>query len=167
MEEKTKRGPLLYISQAFSGAPANNMQEVFMSKQQIELPVEEQQPMEEKTKRKGFEVSLVKAELPDVAKKKKPEDAAVQKKDDKQHRHSFSKVKSFKEMNVSERLDYLMNFPKSLPPVPCVFFTEEKNYQGYLISYKENEVTIQIPNQASITIPADEITNVIMIGIKR
>jgi hypothetical protein len=166
MEEKTKRGPLLYISQAFSGAPANNMQEVFTSKQQLELPVEEPQPKEEKNKKKGFEVSLVKTDLPEVAKKEKPKAATAQKKDEK-HRHSFSKVKSFKEMNVSERLEYLMNFPKSLPPVPCVFFTDEKNYQGYLISYRENEVTIQIPNQSSETISADKITNVIMIGIKR
>lgn len=69
-------------------------------------------------------------------------------------------------MNVCERLEYLGNFPKSLSPVPCVFYTEEKNYQGYLLSYTENEVTIQIPNQTSETIPANQITNVIMIGLK-
>ena len=52
MEEKTKRGPLLYISQTFSGAPANNMQEVFTSRQEAQLPVEEPQPKEEKPKKK-------------------------------------------------------------------------------------------------------------------
>ncbi len=166
MEEKTKRGPLLYISQAFSGAPANNMQEVFTSKQELELPVEELQPKEEKPKKKGFEVSLEKAELPVVSKKEKSGGTEVQKKVDK-HQHSFSKVKSFKEMNVNERLEYLIHFPKSLPPVPCVFFTEEKNYHGYLLSNIENQVTIQIPNQASVTIAANQITNVIMIGLKR
>jgi len=113
-----------------------------------------------------FEVSLAKTELPEETKKAKPEPDKVQRTSEK-HRHSFSKVKSFKEMSVSERLEYLGNFPKSLSPVPCVFYTEEKNYQGYLLSYTENEVTIQIPNQTSETIPANQITKVIMIGLKR
>lgn len=60
MEEKTKRGPLLYISQAFSGVPANNMQEVFTSKQELELPVEELQPKEEKPKKKDLKSHLKK-----------------------------------------------------------------------------------------------------------
>ena len=61
VEEKTKRGPLLYISQTFSGAPVNNMQEVFTSRQEVQFPVEEPQPKEEKNKKKMFEVSLAKA----------------------------------------------------------------------------------------------------------
>ena len=59
----------------------------------------------------------------------------------------FNRVKVFKEMNLIERLEYLANFPKALPPVPCVFITEEKNYQGYLVEYNDQEITIRIPNQ--------------------
>ena len=62
---------------------------------------------------------------------------------------NFNRVKGFKEMNLIERLEYLANFPKALPPVPCVYYTEEKNYQGYLVEYNEQEITIRIPNQTT------------------
>ena len=82
------------------------------------------------------------------------------------HRTSFSRVKPFKEMDLNERLDYLINFPKVLPPVPCVFYTVEKNYQGYLNEYAEDQVTIKFHDQTSKTLSLDAIKDVLMIGIK-
>ena len=79
----------------------------------------------------------------------------------------FNKVKSFREMNLMERVEYLDNFPKALPQVPCVFYTEEKNYQGYLAEYNEQDVTIRFPNQTTETIPFKNLKDVMMIGIKR
>lgn len=58
VEEKTKRGPLLYISQTFSVVPANNMQEVFTSRQELQIPAEEPQPKEEKTRKKRLKSHL-------------------------------------------------------------------------------------------------------------
>lgn len=165
MEKKAKRGPLLYVSQTFLNTPVKNMQEIFTNRQEVQLPIEEPQ-LEEESSKKVLEVSLAKTDLPKESKVKEvKQENKTQGKQEKQR--TFNRVKGFKEMDLMERLEYLDNFPKALPPVPCVFYTEEKNYQGYLVEYNEQEVTIQIPNQTMETIPLKNLKDVIMIGIKR
>lgn len=166
VEKNTKKGPLLYVSQTFLNTPVKNNQEVFTTRQEVQLPIEEPQLEEEKEKKKVFEVSLAKTDLPKVSKKKEvKEEIKAQTNQEKQR--NFNRVKGFKEMNLIERLEYLANFPKALPPVPCVYYTEEKNYQGYLVEYNEQEITIRIPNQKTETIPVKNIKDIIMIGIRR
>lgn len=166
MEEKTKRGPLLYVSQTFLNTPVKNNQEIFTNRQEVQLPIEEPQLEEESKKKKGFEVSLAKKDLPKEPKEKTmKQEQRVQPKQDKPR--TFNKVKGFREMDLMERLEYLGNFPKALPPVPCVFYTEEKNYQGYLVEYNEQDVTIRFPNQTSEVIPFKNLKDIMMIGIKR
>ncbi|MFP7295802.1 CotO family spore coat protein [Neobacillus niacini] len=166
MEKRTKRGPLLYVSQTFLNTPMKNMQEVFTNRQEVQLPIEEPVIEEESNKKKSFEVSLAKTDLPKETKDKDlKKDQSIQSKQEKPR--TFNKVKGFREMNLKERLEYLENFPKALPPVPCVFYTEEKNLQGYLVEYNEQEVTIRFPNQTTETIPFKELKDVMMIGIKR
>jgi hypothetical protein len=145
MEKKTKRGPLLYVSQTFLDTPVKNMQEVFTNRQ---------------------EVQLAKTDLPKEPKVKEvKQEKKTQSNQEKQR--AFNRIKGFKEMDLMERLEYLDNFPKALPPVPCVFYTEEKNYQGYLVEYNEQDVTIRFPNQTTETIPFKNLKDVMMIGIKR
>ncbi|MEH7493398.1 CotO family spore coat protein [Neobacillus niacini] len=165
MEKKTKRGPLLYVSQTFLDTPVKNMQEVFTNRQEVQLPLEEPK-LEEESKKKVFEVSLAKTDLPKESKVKEvKQENKTQSNQEKQR--AFNRVKGFKEMDLMERLEYLDNFPKALPPVPCVFYTEEKNYQGYLVEYNEQDVTIRFPNQTTETIPLKNLKDVLMIGIKR
>ncbi|MEH7417909.1 CotO family spore coat protein, partial [Neobacillus drentensis] len=85
----------------------------------------------------------------------------------RESRSSLKKVKPFKEMDLNERLNYLINFPKVLSPVTCVFSTEKRKVQGYLTEYTDQFVTISLKNQTSETIPLEQLTNVMMIGIKR
>jgi hypothetical protein len=166
VEKKTKRGPLLYVSQTFLDTPIKNMQEVFTNRQEVQLPIEEPQLEEEGKKKKGFEVSLAKKDLPKEPKEKTlKQEQSIQAKQDKPRK--FNKVKSFSEMDLMERLEYLENFPKALPPVPCVFYTEEKNYQGYLVEYNDKDITIRFPNQTTEVIPFKKLKDVMMIGIKR
>ena len=166
VEKNTKKGPLLYVSQTFLNTPVKNMQEVFTNRQEVELPIEEPQLEEESNKKKLFEVSLAKTDLPKGSKAKEVnEETKVQTNQEKQR--TFNRVKSFKEMKLMERLEYLANFPKALPSVPCVFFTEEKNYQGYLEEHNDQEITIRIPNQETETIQVTKLTDIMMIGIKR
>jgi hypothetical protein len=166
MEKKTKRGPLLYVSQTFLDTPIKNMQEVFTNRQEVPLPIEEPQLEEESNKKKGFEVSLAKKDLPKEPKEKAvKQEQRIKPKQDKPR--AFNKVKGFREMDIMERLEYLENFPKALPPVPCVFYTEEKNYQGYLVEYNDQDVTIRFPNQTTEVIPFKNLKDVMMIGIKR
>ncbi|MDR7076602.1 hypothetical protein J2Y03_001605 [Neobacillus niacini] len=120
----------------------------------------------ESDKEKVFEVSLANTDLPKRSKiKEVKEKNKAQTNQEKQR--TFNRVKGFKEMNLIERLKYLANFPKAMPPVPCVFYTVEKNYQGYLVEYNEQEITIRIPNQTTETIPVQNLKDIIMIGIKR
>jgi hypothetical protein len=174
MEKKAKRGPLLYVSQTFLNTPVKNNQEIFTNRQEVQLPIEEPLLEEESNKvsnkesnkKKFFEVSLEKTEIPIETKEKAvKQDLSIQPKQEKTR--TFNKVKGFREMDLMERLEYLEKFPKALPPVPCVFYTEEKNLQGYLVEYNEQDVTIRFPNQTTETISLKNLKDVMMIGIKR
>lgn len=82
----------------------------------------------------------------------------------KQGRYAFKKVKSFKEMDINERLVYLAKFPKQLPPVPCLFITEETAYKGYLKTVEEDEVQIVLSNKKPVSIPLNLLKEVKMAG---
>ncbi|WML38811.1 CotO family spore coat protein [Neobacillus sp. OS1-2] len=166
MSKMKSRGPLLYVHQSFSRTPTNNnMQEVYTNRKEQETP-EEVAPQGKETLKK---ISLAKKELfqeqipIEIVKAETPH--AVQQQ--QTSRPSLKRVKPFKEMELTERLDYLINFPKVLPPVPCNFYTVEGNYQGYLAEYNQHQVTITFHDQTSKTLPIEELKDVMMIGIKK
>ncbi|WP_223592799.1 CotO family spore coat protein [Neobacillus bataviensis] len=159
MSKKRSQEPLLFINQPISKTPSNqNMQEVYTNRHEREEQKEENHKVETKKSIKK------EALLDDIA-------MEVAKKESKTHQmksqSSFSRVKPFKEMNIKERIEYLLNFPKVLPPPPCVIYTSDNRYQGILIEYTDNRVTIKSPDQSTNTILLEDIKNVIMIGIKR
>ncbi|MFD0826228.1 CotO family spore coat protein [Neobacillus sp. M.A.Huq-85] len=164
MTEKKNQGPLLYIYQPFSKTPSIKMQEVYSTKQEKTLPIEENKQKGE-TKRNSLKEELLQETVPIEVTVSEKNVADTTEKSSRQ-KYSFKKVKSFKEMNMKERLEYLVDFPKALPPVPCVFYTRDKNYQGYLKDYQGKEITIQFHDQTTKTLPVGELTDVIMIGIK-
>jgi hypothetical protein len=174
MSEKTSKGPLLFIHQPFARTPANNMQDIYTSRQEDELvedekPIEDEKLIEVESKKK---ISLAKKEI-----LKEPIPKEVTKSDNSQtatgpsnqgnNHSSFKRVKPFKEMNVEERLDYLINYPRVLPPPPCVFITDQGNYQGYLTEYDGNEVTIRFHDQTIKSVSVNALKNVMLIGIKK
>ncbi|MEH7336653.1 CotO family spore coat protein [Neobacillus drentensis] len=159
MPKKRSQEPLLFINQPISKTPSNqNMQEVYTNRHEREQQKEDNHKVETKNK---------------VKKEAMPDDIVMEaaKKESKPQQEKsqsiFSRVKPFKEMNIKERIEYLLNFPKVLPPPPCVIYTSENRYQGILIEYTDNRVTIQSPDQSTNTILLEDIKNVIMIGIKR
>jgi hypothetical protein len=144
------------------------MQEIYTNKQDQEQLIEKKQLEKEVKKKKSHgKKEVLPGTIPiEITNLDNQQTISSPSKHDK-HRSSFSRVKPFKEMDLYERLEYLVNFPKVLPPVPCVFITVEGNYQGYLTEYDEHQVTIQFHDQTSKTLPLDEIKDVIMIGIKK
>ncbi len=46
-------------------------------------------------------------------------------------------------MNTIERLNYLVHFPKLLPPVPCVFVTKSRSVKGFLVKKTEDSIEIK------------------------
>lgn len=84
----------------------------------------------------------------------------------KKQSYSFNRVKSFKEMNTIERLNYLAHFPKLLPPVPCVFVTKSRSVKGFLVNRTEDAIEIKQFNEKMLQIPIGELIEVKMIGLK-
>ncbi len=152
MSNKKKKGPTLF----FSSAPQNqSMQEVYSSRHDWE----ENEPKVNKNKRKSLPAQREDFFEPISIENDKKES-------DLEKRSTFKRVKPFKEMELTERLEYLLNFPKVLPPVPCVFYTAGHTYQGYLTEYENNQVTIHLPDQTTKTLDVEDIKNITMIGIK-
>lgn len=164
MASKKGHEPLLYIYQPFTRTPTNNMQDIYTSKHESEQPKEEQQLVEKKVSL--TKTKLVQEPIPiEVTESEKQQLSSSQ--NEEKHPFSFKRVKSFKEMDIKERLEYLLNFPKVLPSVPCVFYTEGKSFQGYLAEYQDDLVTIKFHDQTTETISLHELRDVIMIGIKK
>jgi hypothetical protein len=84
----------------------------------------------------------------------------------KKQSYSFNRVKSFKEMNTIERLNYLVHFPKLLPPVPCVFVTKSRSVKGFLVKQTEDSIEIKQFNDQMMQISLRELIEVKMIGLK-
>jgi hypothetical protein len=163
MSTKKSQGPLLYIHQPFTTTPSNSMQDVFTNKFEMKQQQEELLGKENRKKmsspKKEDSYEPVEIEITTAENQQEVHE-------EKKH-SSFKRVKSFKEMGIKERLDYLFNFPKVLPPVPCVFYTKEKNLQGYLSDYQDELVTIKFHDQTTKTIAVQDLKNIIMIGIKK
>lgn len=86
----------------------------------------------------------------------------------KQYRRpSIQRVKSFKEMDILERLDYLHHFPRQLPPVPCQFQTDNKTFRGFVIGKTEDEVELRLLDKTQVTIAIKDLFEVKMIGLNR
>lgn len=65
------------------------------------------------------------------------------------------RVKSFREMTIEEKFQYLASFPISQPPYPCEFITENEKHQGFVVQYEQDQVSIKTPNETVELNPND------------
>lgn len=84
----------------------------------------------------------------------------------KQAMYSFNRIKGFKEMTIVEKLNYLENFPKQLPPVPCIFMTKNSSIKGFLQKVTEEIIEIKQFNDKNIEQNMNDLTDIRMIGLK-
>ncbi|MCP1157689.1 spore coat CotO family protein [Bacillus infantis] len=182
MEKKTKE-PMLYIHQPHFKMREIKMQEVYSAKNAKKQAAARQASDNHKKSKPAvqreesiFGPASHEADLPerndDVQSAIRDyQDAQLEKKEEesrKQGFFSFQRVKPFKEMNVEERLDYLIHFPKQLPPVPCLVLTEEKTYRGIVQSMpSEDRVEIKLMDQSLETISVKSIKEIKMIGFTK
>ncbi|WP_428911400.1 CotO family spore coat protein [Niallia sp. Krafla_26] len=80
--------------------------------------------------------------------------------------YSFKRVKSFKDMNIHEKLNYLVNFPKQLPPVPCIFVSNTSSIKGFLQFVTDDMIEIKQFNNKIVKLNLDELTDIRLIGLK-
>ncbi len=79
----------------------------------------------------------------------------------------LKKVKSFREMDTLERLEYLLHFPKQLPPVPCLFQTKNQSIRGYVKGKTEDgQIEVLLFNKNVKTLPVEDIQSVRIIGMR-
>lgn len=85
----------------------------------------------------------------------------------KQSKHGYGlrRLKSFREMNIEEKLDYLYQFPKQLPPVPCLFQTGSKALRGLLLEKTEDHIVLRLLDKSEATVAIQDLIEVRMIGL--
>lgn len=85
---------------------------------------------------------------------------------EKNHTISLNKAMTFKEMAINEKLEYLIRFPKQLPPVPCIFTTGNRSIRGFLVSKNERKIDIKTFDEKILTLPILELKDIQMIGVE-
>ncbi|USK51295.1 spore coat CotO family protein [Bacillus sp. CMF12] len=180
MAEKKVKEPLFYIQQPSFQFPETRMQTVYSSrkaeldrkqeqKDSVPEPADKitEQAMPEEKIEKMTEVKVQAAiEEFEAGREEKKESASFAFTTEKR-RPAFNRVKSFKEMDTLERLDYLIDFPKQLPPIPCIFETCEKAIRGFLVSRNEGSIEVKLFDESIEQISLQSLKAVKMIGLRR
>ncbi|GIN62991.1 hypothetical protein J27TS8_29840 [Robertmurraya siralis] len=183
-KNQKKRDPLLFIQRQDNKPIKGKMQETFSLKQAEKNQQSLQRQKDEirmteagekKRKNKGY---ILEEEEPifgapasndEITQSAKEVQEAIEGYEGKakghEHGFSFKRVKPFREMNIEEKLDYLTHFPRQLPPVPCLFQTEDKVLRGILKEKKEQEVIVKLFDKTEVTIPTKDLIEVRMIGL--
>lgn len=180
MTEKREREPLFYIQQPNFQIPENRMQTIYSSRKAeqeckqkqnsnlLELagPKEEQKVPQEVIENTAEQADVQGAieEFESGREEKKGVSFAFTA---EKRKPSFNRVKRFKEMDTLERLDYLIDFPKQLPPIPCIFETEEKAIRGFLISKNDEWIEVKLFDDRVEKLNVLSLKAVKMIGLRR
>lgn len=180
MTEKREREPLFYIQQPNLQFPENRMQTIYSSRKAERERNEKQNanlldvagPKEEqKVSHKEIENTAEQAEVQEAIKEfelgREEKKGASFAFTTEKRKPTFNRVKRFKEMDTLERLDYLIDFPKQLPPIPCIFETAEKAIRGFLISKDEEWIEVKLFDESIEKINILSLKAVKMIGLRR
>ncbi|MDF2039323.1 CotO family spore coat protein [Cytobacillus oceanisediminis] len=180
MAEKKEKEPLFYIQQPSFQFPETRMQTVYSSRkaelerkqeQKDSVPepantINEQKVPEEKIENMTEVKVQAAIEEFEAGREEKKENTSFAFTTEKR-KPSFNRVRSFKEMDTLERLDYLIDFPEQLPPIPCIFETGEKAIRGFLISKNEGSIEVKLFDESIEQISLQSLNAVKMIGLRR
>jgi hypothetical protein len=76
-------------------------------------------------------------------------------------------TKDFQEMTLGEKLNFLANLPAHLSNIKCSLITDNKNYEGYIIGYKDKQVVFQTAkDRKRVTISRENIVSLTLIGLE-
>lgn len=99
------------------------------------------------------------------------EDKTVQTEENEQEElktPQLKRLKSFREMNIDEKLTYLENFPKQVPLPSCFFELENKMLQGFFLKRDNEEITVNLLDQKEeIKLSIKEIKDIKLSGMSR
>lgn len=83
----------------------------------------------------------------------------------KKHGYGLRRLKTFREMDIEEKLDYLHQFPKQLPPVPCLFQTANKALRGLLLDKTDDHIVLRLLDKSEATVGIKDLIEIRMIGL--
>lgn len=72
--------------------------------------------------------------------------------------------KRFDRMTISEKITYLLRVPKEVPPLKCVIYTKEGNFQGVISDVDDTTVTIKRFGRHDARVKQDDIVQIKLIG---
>ena len=150
--ENTTSLPFMYVEVPQSSPVNVNMQNVYISskdKKEIELKkqVNEKQSAVHGSQQEQLDHSNQTRESIETDDEKKPEE-----------KRKHWQRKPFRNMQIGEKIEFLLNKPAYLPNTACEIKTDTNVYVGVIKSCENNEVTIkQTTSFEPVTIAIDEI----------
>ena len=97
--------------------------------------------------------------------KKQTEEPQSVKETERDLRETF-KTKDFQEMTLGEKLNFLSNLPAHLSNIKCSLVMDNKNYEGYIVGYKDKQVIFQTAKERKrVTIAEENIVSLTLIGL--
>ncbi|MEI3605783.1 CotO family spore coat protein [Pseudogracilibacillus sp. SE30717A] len=71
---------------------------------------------------------------------------------------------SFKQLTVSEKIDYLVNVPNEVAQIRCEVVLEDKNIRGTVIEEDKEEITMKVLGRENKKIKKEDIKNILLLG---
>ncbi|MBS4207945.1 CotO family spore coat protein [Bacillus sp. FJAT-50079] len=153
-EKVEKKGePLLYIVQPELTKPDLTMQDVHLSHEDDE----EEEIENETTAMEEEKEKLVQVELEEQLQDEEGYEETVNDKAQPRWTGGLRKVKAFREMSLDEKLQYLSGFSITQPPYYCEFITKEQRYQGSVLKYEKEIVSIKTLSGEEVVVPVIDI----------
>jgi len=190
MPENKNKEPFLHIQQPGIQVPVRHMQEVYRSRK-AEKKKEEKRDLlnvnkveevstEKDSKLKNAEEENLERQNELVVNELKEESEPIDSEKEKrkqlspflQYREkkagsSFQRLRSFKEMNILERVEYLVEFPKQLTPVTCIFETEDNSIRGILKGKTEENIEVRKNDGNVVSIEIKSLKDIRMLGMRK
>ncbi|WP_163972050.1 CotO family spore coat protein [Oceanobacillus halotolerans] len=171
-KKKYAKDPLLYIRQPEIKTPEANMQDHYTTpKKKQEESRNKQKRQGKPIKRQGFKDNsshhqpftdgeLYEEEDVDIhVDEEKESDEIEESRDEDQGTNR----KKFKEMTLTEKVDYLAQRPSYVPNLKCEVKTMERKYRGIITDYKDDHVHMRV-GRRNAEIPFDTITDIRLVG---
>ena len=177
-KDRTSHNPLLYIDQPDFECAKPSMQRVYQtsrSKEKNEKVIVHGQSVNNEEKKKVKPKRRLNVQplgyLEDEKKKehKKPAEVAKEKsveipeitEQTEPRKARFNQLKTFKQMDVDERLNYLKPFIGKSAPFICMFIFEDQSHlRGILTKYEGDELIIQIKGDESVKRKRRDLVNI-------
>lgn len=149
--------PLLYIHQPNVSKAQAPMQHSYMSKKKRKTEVHDE--------KETVSVPKQAARRQTAFHQEKETRQPTYAKDTNEEEYNEPRRKHFKDMDITERINYFITRPTFAPQVRCEIKTEEKKYRGVILDFQENKVYLKTASRKTpIEIVLKDIEDIQLVG---